>query len=254
MNPPIKDWQGRTVWLVGASSGIGRALASALHARGARVVLSARQGAALQDFVAQHPGSLAMPLDASDPAQVRLAAQTLLQSGPIDLVCYLAGYYQPMRAADFDLEQALRHQEVNLSGVWYVLDALLPALLARRAGHISVVSSVAGFRGLPKSLAYGPTKAALINLAETLYLDLHPQGLGVSLINPGFVATPMTAQNDFTMPALITPEQAAAAILQGWAAGDFHIHFPKRFTRFMQLLRLLPYRWYFALVRRGTGL
>ncbi|BAO80152.1 dehydrogenase with different specificities related to short-chain alcohol dehydrogenase [Serpentinimonas raichei] len=254
MNPPIKDWQGRTVWLVGASSGIGRALASALHARGARVVLSARQAQALQDFVAQHPGSLALPLDASDPDQVRHAAQTLLQAGPIDLVCYLAGYYQPMRASDFDLAQALRHQEVNLSGAWYVLDALLPALLARRAGHISLVSSVAGFRGLPKSLAYGPTKAALINLAETLYLDLHPQGLGVSLINPGFVATPMTAQNDFTMPALITPEQAAAAILQGWAAGDFHIHFPKRFTRLMQLLRLLPYRWYFALVRRGTGL
>ncbi len=254
MNPPIKDWQGRTVWLVGASSGIGRALASALHTRGARVVLSARQAQALQDFVAQHPGSLAMPLDASDPTQVRHAAQTLLQAGPIDLVCYLAAYYQPMRASDFDLAQALRHQEVNLSGAWYVLDALLPALLARRAGHISLVSSVAGFRGLPKSLAYGPTKAALINLAETLYLDLHPQGLGVSLINPGFVATRMTAQNDFTMPALITPDQAAAAILQGWAAGDFHIHFPKRFTRLMQLLRLLPYRWYFAAVRRGTGL
>jgi len=131
MNPPFKDWQGRSVWLVGASSGIGRALASALHARGARVVLSARQGAALQEFVAQHPGSLALPLDASDPSQVRHAAQTLLQAGPIDLVCYLAAYYQPMRASDFDLAQALRHQEVNLSGVWYLLDALLPALLAR---------------------------------------------------------------------------------------------------------------------------
>jgi len=254
MNPKITDWNGRTVWLVGASSGIGRALASALHERGARVVLSARQAAALQEFVAQHPGSVALPLDVCQPKQVQAAAQSLLQSGPIDLVCYLAGHYLPMRANELDLAQVLRHQEVNLSGVWVLLDALLPALLARRAGHISLVSSVAGFRGLPKSLAYGPTKAALINLAETLYLDLQPQGLGVSLINPGFVATRLTAQNDFKMPALIEPEQAAAAILQGWAAGDFHIHFPKRFTRLMLLLRLLPYRWYFAAVRRGTGL
>jgi NAD(P)-dependent dehydrogenase (short-subunit alcohol dehydrogenase family) len=254
MNPKITDWHGRTVWLVGASSGIGRALASALHARGARVVLSARQLPALQEFVAQHPGSVALPLDVCQPKQVQEAAQSLLQSGTVDLVCYLAGHYLPMRAHELDLAQVLRHQEVNLSGVWHLLDALLPALLARRAGHISLVSSVAGFRGLPKSLAYGPTKAALINLAETLYLDLQPQGLGVSLINPGFVATRLTAQNDFRMPALIEPEQAAAAILHGWAAGDFHIHFPKRFTRLMLLLRLLPYRCYFAAVRRGTGL
>lgn len=254
MNPKITDWHGRTVWLVGASSGIGRALASALHARGARVVLSARQLPALQEFVAQHPGSVALPLDVCQPKQVQEAAQSLLQSGTVDLVCYLAGHYLPMRAHELDLAQVLRHQEVNLSGVWHLLDALLPALLARRAGHISLVSSVAGFRGLPKSLAYGPTKAALINLAETLYLDLQPQGLGVSLINPGFVATRLTAQNDFRMPALIEPEQAAAAILDGWAAGDFHIHFPKRFTRLMLLLRLLPYRCYFAAVRRGTGL
>jgi short-subunit dehydrogenase len=113
---------------------------------------------------------------------------------------------------------------------------------------------VAGFRGLPQSLAYGPTKAALINLAEALYYDLSPHGVGVSLINPGFVETPLVAGNDFEMPALITPEKAAQEILKGWRKGEFHIHFPKRFTRVLLLLRLLPYRWYFALVRRGTGL
>jgi short-subunit dehydrogenase len=127
-------------------------------------------------------------------------------------------------------------------------------MLARQHGHISLVSSVAGYRGLPQSLAYGPTKAALINLAETLYLDLQPQGVGVSVISPGFVDTPLTAQNDFHMPALITPEQAAQAIVQGWALGEFDIHFPKRFTLVMKLLRLLPYRLYFAVVRRMTGL
>ena len=118
----------------------------------------------------------------------------------------------------------------------------------------AAASSVAGFRGLPKSLAYGPTKAALINLAEALYLDLHDLGMGVSVINPGFVATPLTAGNDFTMPALISPEAAAAAIVQGWERGHFDIHFPKRFTRVMKLLRVLPYRWYFPAVRRFTGL
>ena len=109
---------------------------------------------------------------------------------------------------------------------------------------------MAGYRGLPNALAYGPTKAALINLAEVLYLDLAPCGVGVSLINPGFVATPLTAQNSFHMPALITPETAARAIVQGWAAGEFEIHFPKRFTRFLKALRLLPDALYFKAVRR----
>ncbi len=128
------------------------------------------------------------------------------------------------------------------------------ALIARGAGHVSLISSVAGFRGLPKSLAYGPTKAALTNLAENLYLDMEPLGVGVSVIHPGFVQTPLTAQNKFTMPALITPEQAAQATIAGWAKGEFEIHYPKRFTHVMKLLRLLPYRAYFPAVRRATGL
>jgi NAD(P)-dependent dehydrogenase (short-subunit alcohol dehydrogenase family) len=121
-------------------------------------------------------------------------------------------------------------------------------------GHISLVSSVAGWRGLPNGLAYGPTKAAMTNLAETLYMDLQDRGIGVSLISPGFVATPLTAQNNFQMPALLSPEQAAQAMLEGWAKGAFDIHFPKRFTLWLKLMRLMPYRLYFALVRRFTGL
>jgi NAD(P)-dependent dehydrogenase (short-subunit alcohol dehydrogenase family) len=113
---------------------------------------------------------------------------------------------------------------------------------------------VAGWRGLPQGLAYGPTKAALINLAETLFLDLRPMGIGVSLVNPGFVDTPLTANNSFPMPALLTPQQAAAEIIKGWEAGAFEMHFPKRFTWVLRLLRLLPYRWYFPLVHRLTGL
>jgi len=190
---------------------------------------------------------------------VHAAARSIEARQPIDLVMYCAGHYREMRAQDFSLEEMLKHQQINYVGALHVLDAVLPALQARATvraagGHISLVSSVAGFRGLPKSLAYGPTKAALINLAETLYLDLQPQGIGVSVINPGFVETPLTAQNDFAMPALITPAQAAQAILRGWAQGDFEIHFPKRFTRWLKLLRLLPYRLYFPLVRKFTGL
>ena len=254
LNPPLREWRGKRVWLVGASTGIGRALAEQLHALGATVIVSARKMDALQAFADQHPGSIALSLDVSDGPAVKAAAEAAMAAGPLDLVCYCAGHYQAMRATAIDLPDLLRHHEVNTVGALHVLAAITPAMVARGQGHISLVSSVAGFRGLPQSLAYGPTKAALINLAETLYLDLQPHGLGVSVINPGFVETPLTAQNEFHMPALITPETAAQAIVQGWARGEFDVHFPKRFTRLMKLLRLLPYPLYFAVVRRITGL
>ncbi len=254
LNPPQPQWRGRSVWLVGASTGIGRATASALHAQGARVFISARSQAALDSFVAEHAGAVALPLDACDRDAVRAAAQAILAQGPLDCVMYCAGYYRELRATEFNLDEMLRHEQVNYVGALHVLDAVLPHFLARRSGHISLVSSVAGYRGLPKSLAYGPTKAALINLGETLYVDLLDSGIGVSLVNPGFVETPLTAQNQFRMPALITPEQAAQEILAGWRSGRFEIHFPKRFTRWMKALQLLPNRAYFAIIRRFTGL
>ena len=252
LNPRLDHWQGKTIWMVGASTGIGEATASALHALGARVVVSARNVQALEGFVARHPGSQALPLDTTDRVAVQNAASQLLAAGPLDLVVYCAGYYHGMRSFSLDVPDMLRHMEVNYSGALYVLDNVLPALLARGAGHISLVGSVAGYRGLPQSLAYGPTKAALINLAETLYLDLHDKGIGVSVINPGFVQTPLTAGNTFDMPALLTPRQAAQEIVRGWARGEFEIHFPKRFTVWMQVLRLLPHRLFFSLVKRAT--
>ena len=254
LNPPITDWRGKTVWLVGASSGIGEATAHALHSQGARVFVSARNAGALDSFVRSHPGAVALALDVTDRAGVNAAAQTVLAAGPLDLALYCAGYYKELRATAFDLAEMLRHSEVNYTGALYLLDAVLPAMLARRAGHISFISSVAGYGGLPKSLAYGPTKAALINLAETLYQDLKSSGIGVSLICPGFVETPLTAQNAFAMPALITPEQAAREMLRGWRRGQFEIHFPKRFTRAMKAVSLLPYHAYFAVVRKITSL
>ncbi|MEO5661377.1 MAG: SDR family NAD(P)-dependent oxidoreductase, partial [Polaromonas sp.] len=248
------DWHGKTAWLLGASSGIGQATADALHAQGARVFVSARNAEALAGFVHSHPGAVALALDVTDRAGVHAAAQTVLAAGPLDLVMYCAGYYKAQRATSFDVDEMLRHSDVNYNGALYLLEAVLPALLAQKSGHISLISSVAGYTGLPKSLAYGPTKAALINLAETLYLDLNDSGIGVSLICPGFVETPLTAQNRFTMPALITPAQAADEILLGWRKGEFEIHFPKRFTRWMKALRLLPYGARFAAVRKITSL
>ncbi|MEY4767313.1 MAG: hypothetical protein RI907_3986 [Pseudomonadota bacterium] len=254
-NPPIEDWRGRVVWLVGASSGIGRATASALHHRGARVVVSARQADALDSFVREHPGAIALPMDVTRPEAARDAlAQLTLATGQVpDLALYCAGHYKAQHAEAYDLGEMQRHLAVNYTGVLHWLDALLPALLQAGRGHISLVGSVAGYRGLPMSLAYGPTKAALHNLAECLYLELHPLGLGVSIVNPGFVDTPLTAQNAFTMPHLITPAQAAEHMLSGWAKGRFETHFPRRFTLWMRLLRLLPDTLFFAAVRRVTG-
>jgi NAD(P)-dependent dehydrogenase (short-subunit alcohol dehydrogenase family) len=257
-NLPLQDWRGKRVWLVGASSGIGLACAQALQAAGAHLVISARDLGALSDWAKQSDSEgkrlELFPLDVTNGLQVTQVAQEVLANGAIDMLLYCAGHYRAQRATEFDLSDMLRHQEVNYNGVLRVLGETLPVFLHQGFGHISLVSSVAAWRGLPNGLAYGPTKAAMTHLAETLYMDLQDRNIGVSLISPGFVATPLTAQNNFQMPALLSPEQAAQAMLKGWADGEFDIHFPKRFTLWLKIMRLIPYRMYFALVRRFTGL
>lgn len=258
LNPKIESWSQRVVWLLGASTGIGHACAELLHRKGATVIVSARNAKALDEFVAAHPGSQAIALDTTDRDGLHDAALAIVRThGRIDQVVYCAGTYSAMRATAFDLDVALRHQQVNYVGALYMLDAVLPQLLKQAAagqgGHLSLMASVAGYRGLPQSLAYGPTKAALINLAETLFLDLRPRGLAVSLVNPGFVRTPLTEQNEFKMPALISAEQAAEEVVRGWEAGHFEIHFPKRFTLWMKALRHLNDALYFSLIRRSTA-
>jgi NAD(P)-dependent dehydrogenase (short-subunit alcohol dehydrogenase family) len=254
LNPNIRDWRGQVVWLIGASSGIGQATAAQLHALGATVIVSARNQVALQTFATQHPGSQALPLDVTDLNDVQQAAkQVAAEHDRLDLVLYCVGHYKAMRADAFDLAEMQRHLDINYSGALHVLDSVLPTLIRQGHGHLSLVASVAGYRGLPNALAYGPTKAALQHLAEILYLDLHPRGVGVSVVNPGFVATPLTADNTFEMPALLTPEQAASHMVQAWGKGRFDIHFPKRFTLWLKLMRLLPFGLYFPTVRRTTG-
>lgn len=250
MNPTITDWHGKRVWLVGASAGIGAAMAHELAKRGARLALSARSVDKLHALGIA--GALLLPCDATATQGLRDARDRLVAAfGGIDLVVYLAGDYVPMRAGDFDLAVAEKIVSVNFNAGMRLAATVLPDLPP--GGGIAFVASVAGYRGLPRALAYGPGKAALIHFAECLHLDLAPQGIGVWVVNPGFVATQLTARNDFAMPALLTPEAAALATIDGFRTGKFEIHYPKRFTRVMKLLALLPYGLYFPLVRRLTG-
>ncbi|AWI78650.1 short-chain dehydrogenase [Parazoarcus communis] len=255
LNPTITDWHGQRVWLVGASTGIGAALARKLAAGGARVALSARGLDRLDALAAQCEGAVVAAMDVTRRGEIeRVRDRLLAQWGGLDLVILNAGTYQPLRAWELTPERIRKTLNINLLGVMDGVAAVVPGMLERGQGAIAIVASVAGYGGLPNATTYGPSKAALINFAETLYMDLAPRGLGVHLISPGFVATPLTAQNDFHMPALITAEQAADEIMAGFARGEFETHFPKRFTRFLKLLQCLPRRLYFPLIRRATGL
>lgn len=253
-NPKLTQWQDKRVWIVGASTGIGEALARQLDERGARCMISARSADKLQTLGNDLNNAVAQPLDITDLNTVQHAFKELVSLwGGVDLVVLMAGTYSEMSVDQFDL-QAVRHQiDVNLNGTMNVLGTILPTLMSQKHGHISIVSSVAGYRGLPNSLAYGPTKAALINLAEALHLELKSRNIGVSVVNPGFVDTPLTRKNQFPMPFLTTAENAAQEIIVGLEKGAFEIHFPKAFTRSLRILRILPYSLYFAAVKKFTS-
>ncbi|HJV01143.1 MAG TPA: SDR family NAD(P)-dependent oxidoreductase [Burkholderiaceae bacterium] len=249
LNQPITAWTGRRVWLVGASSGIGAALAGELLQAGAQVALSARQTDLLDGVAAGHAQAIVAPFDILDQhAWAERYRQICALAGGVDLIIFCAATYRPEHSWEISPDGAARTLAVNLGSVYTGLATVLPAMLARGSGGIAIIASVAGHVGLPNATVYGPSKAALINLAELLYAELRPRGLDVYLINPGFVRTPLTAQNKFAMPALQTPQAAARAIRRGLAAGRFEIHFPKRFTLLVKLLRWLPYRWRFALL------
>ena len=257
LNQKISDWSNKRVWIIGASTGIGAALADALHSRKAKVAISARSGDKLAAMVTKFGAAraMALPLDIRDVASIKTAEQELIAAwGSYDLVVFMAGDYTAMRAWELDLKVAQQMIDINWGGFMNGLSVVIPQLMKAGSGGIALVSSVAGYRGLPKSLVYGPTKSALINLAETLYLDLKEKGLDIYLICPGFVKTPMTDKNDFEMPSLITPEEAALEIVSGFEKGEFEIHFPKRFTRMLKLLRHLPYSLYFPAIKKSTKL
>lgn len=238
------------VWITGASSGVGEGLALSFARDGYRVAASARNVEALAGLERQSPNIKAFPVDVTDAdAMDAVAGEIERTLGPIDLAILNAGIFQPMTASRYDAAKARRSMEVNYFGVVNGLGPVMRSMIERGGGHIAIVSSVAGFRGLPKGAAYAPTKAALISLAESLYADLKLKGVRLTIINPGFIATPMTAPNTFPMPFIVTLDEAVAAIRRGLARkGGFEIVFPGRMAVMMKTLRVLPYRLYFWLV------
>jgi NAD(P)-dependent dehydrogenase (short-subunit alcohol dehydrogenase family) len=240
----------KLVWITGASTGIGREVALQLAARGVVVAVSARSAEKLENM---GPKIKPYPLDVTDGTEVqRTIAKIERELGPIDMALMAAGAYAPVDVNAFSPEPFAKMMGVNFLGVINCISALLPVMRPRRRGRIAWIASVAGYRGLPKAAGYGPTKAALINLAESIAPELAVQGIAVSVVNPGFVSTPMTAKNDFPMPFLMTPEDAARRTIEGLAAGKFEVAYPTRFVVILKVARILPYRMYFWLIKRGV--
>lgn len=241
------------VWITGASSGLGAALARRLAAAGRRVAISARRADRLRALAdGSAPGALhPVPLDTGDAAAAREAVAAIEREiGPIGQAVLNAGTHRPVDPARLDPDDFRALVETNLMGTVNCLAAVLPPMLARRRGRIAIVASVAGYRGLPTAAAYGMTKAGLINLAEALRVELAPAGIVVQVVNPGFVRTPLTDRNAFPMPFLMEPEDAAEAFFRGLQSDRFEIAFPRRLVVAMKLLRCLPASLAFAVTRR----
>ena len=237
---------GKTALVTGASSGIGREVALLLASRGARVAVSARSADSLAELCRLDERLTAYPLDVTDRAACAAVIDRIeAAQGAIDLAILNAGIWQPMGASHFDAEKAEQSMAVNYLGLANPLERLIPLMIGRGWGHLALTSSVAGYRGLPQSAAYAPSKAAVISLAETLAPDLARKGVGMSVINPGFVDTPMTRVNRFPMPFLMQPDAAARAIVRGLERGRFEIAFPWQLVTLLKIARVLPYPLFF---------
>lgn len=232
---------GRRVWITGASSGIGAALADELTDRGALVAISARRG---DDLIRVAAGRMTVvPVDVGDAEAMRAAADKVRgELGGIDTVVLNAGTWQQLILADLDTAVVQRHFDVNVMGTVNGLAAVIGQMLARGSGTVVIVASVAGYRGMPGSLAYGATKAALISIAESIRPEARRAGVRVVTVNPGFVRTPLTATNRFPMPFLLDADQAARRIADGLESGRQEIVFPLPMALAMKLARVLPVR------------
>jgi len=239
-----------TIWIIGASDGIGAALAREWAGRGARLVLSARQVGRLEELTASlGPDHVAVPLDVSDRETLIEAAKKISKIGPLDRVVHLAAMYDPGKIAELSPETAAKIVSVNLTGSFHIAQIAPPLL--RDGGQLALCGSIAGYIGLPQGQIYSATKAGVISLAESLRAEL-AGSIDVRLICPGFVDTRLTQRNDFSMPAMVTPEAAARAIIDGLNARRFEVHFPRRLTYALKLLSALPYWAALPLTRRLT--
>jgi short-subunit dehydrogenase len=245
----MQSVQDQYIWVIGASSGIGAATAIALSQQGANVILSARRESQLKQVRTQLKGAnhQILAFDVSDHQQTVSAFKTIKR---LDRVIFLAAIYDPSAAGRSDIQFIHKSLQVNLGGVYNMLDVVTPFFETQGHGQINLCGSVAGYFGLPNAQPYSSTKAAITNLAETLYVEYQAKNIDVKLISPGFVRTEMTDMNSFDMPMVIEVDEAAQHIVEGITDSNFEIHFPKKFTLIMKLLRSLPYCLSFKLSQK----
>ena len=241
----MRDFVGKRYWLVGASEGLGLALAQRLSRAGAEVILSARSGDRLAEAVALMPGrAIPVPVDVASRASVLAAAA---QVGQIDGVVFLAGVYWPTKAQDWDAEAVETMCDVNLTGCARVIGAVMPDMVKRGTGHVVITGSLSGFRGLPGAIGYCASKAGTMSLAESMYCDLRGTGIDVQLCNPGFIKTRLTDKNEFKMPQIMEPGQAAQIMFEHMTTDRFSISFPTPFAWVFRLSQFLPDWAYYRL-------
>ncbi len=248
----MKDFHDKHIWIIGCSSGIGYALAKELSAHGAHLILSSRRQDKLEDLNAVLGNKhLVCPLDVSEYESLAKVADTIKNTQPkLDGVVFLPALFSPHDGNKKDISEIHKMLNVNLGGAFNMVDVVLPIFEKQGFGQILLCGSVAGYRGLPTGQPYCAGKAAIINYAESLKLDLESQNIDVKVINPGFVRTPITDKNDFPMPVMIEADEAAKAIAKGMQSHSFEIHFPKKFTYLMKFLHILPAPIYFWVMRR----
>ncbi len=241
----MTQWQGKRYWLVGASDGLGAALALRLSRAGAEVILSARSEDKLDELADSLPGKAqVVTMDVSDNDSVVEAAKAV---GAVDGVVYLAGVYWPFGAKEWDAEQANAMADINFTGLMRVMGQVVPDMVARDSGHIVITSSLTGFRGLPGSIGYTASKAATMSLAECMYADLRKTGVDVQVVNPGFIKTQLTEKNDFKMPFLMTPEKASQEVFEHMNTDKFKKSFPFAFSLVFRGSQFLPDWLYFRI-------
>lgn len=233
----MSSFSGKTYWIIGASEGLGRALAQALSDQGAHLILSARNAERLAEICGSLPNARAVPFDVTDLDAVRRAAA---DAGEVDGLVYNAGAYDPMRATEWDTDAALAMSDVNYTGALRVLGETVPGFVRAGRGDITLIGSLAGYHGLPAAIGYGASKAALISLAETMRHDLAGTGVTVRIVNPGFIKTRLTEKNKFKMPMLMTPEDAAQRVARAMSRRRFRTDFPAPFSWVVRLIDYLP--------------
>ena len=241
----MTDWTKTRYWLVGASEGLGRAVAHQLSRAGAEVIVSARSQERLDDLVAELPGrASAVAVDVRDRKALEDAASTI---GPIDGVIYLAGVYWPLGSEDWDNEKNETMADINYTGAMRTVGAVLPGMLERGKGHVVLTGSLSGFRGLPGAVAYGSSKAAVMYMAEAMQADLRQTAIRVQVINPGFIRTRLTDKNDFSMPFIMEPEAAARAFFEHMQTDRFKKSFPWLFSLVFRVSQFLPDGLYYRI-------